>query len=137
MLERVQRRELRGEESRLLSQDRQGRAGQCRAQTDSLWPRDAHRLKLMSASLSRASTAGCAMTAWMGSNVCALTFGATTATTTPSLAALLYSTLLYSALLFSTLFTLLTLLFCPRPAGDDSSPASSVLLSSRLAASPI
>ena len=134
MLERVQRRELRGEESRLLSQDRQGKAGQCRAQTDSLWPRDAHRLKLMSASLSRASTAGCAMTAWMGSNVCALTFGATTATTTPSLAALLYSTLLYSALLYSTL---LTLLFCPRPAGDDSSPASSVLLSSRLAASPI
>jgi hypothetical protein len=135
MLERVQRRELRGEESRLLSQDRQGRAGQCRAQTDSLWPRDAHRLKLMSASLSRASTAGCAMTAWMGSNVCALTFGATTATTTPSLAALLlYSTLLYSALLYSTL---LTLLFCPRPAGDDSSPASSVLLSSGFAASPI
>ena len=134
MLERVQRRELRGEESRLLSQDRQGKAGQCRAQTDSLWPRDAHRLKLMSPSLSRASTAGCAMTAWMGSNVCALTFGATTATTTPSLAALLYSTLLYSALLYSTL---LTLLFCPRPAGDDSSPASSVLLSSRLAASPI
>ena len=134
MLERVQRRELRGEESRLLSQDRQGRAGQCRAQTDSLWPRDAHRLKLMSASLSRASTAGCAMTAWIVSNVCALTFGATTATTTPSLAALLYSTLLYSALLYSTL---LTLLFCPRPAGDDSSPASSVLLSSRLAASPI
>jgi hypothetical protein len=125
MLERVQRRELRGEESRLLSQDRQGRAGQCRAQTDSLWPRDAHRLKLMSASLSRASTAGCAMTAWMGSNVCALTFGATTATTTPSLAALLlYSTLLCSTLLYSLYYSVharrvmiarLLLLFSSRP----------------------
>ena len=115
MLERVQRRELRGEESRLLSQDRQGRAGQCRAQTDSLWPRDAHRLKLMSASLSRASTAGCAMTAWIVSNVCALTFGATTATTTPSLASstLLYSALLCSALLYSIHSTHSTILSTP------------------------